>query len=176
MPWGGGSPSATRGAQCYPLPPKAISDLTTCALQRGHFPPSPPGELHLVFLPQVGLCWALFVSPGGGSRLKNVGTREDAGTWPCDAGMGRGLGPCHATITRQVLPKLSESANKRCSLPGLAAQWDPRRPHGFGEGHIDQCTFAFCTLPPPLVRGRVLGAGGPRCAPAQLLRKRFCFP
>lgn len=116
------------------------------------------------------------VRPPWRPRLKNVGTWEDAGTWPCGAGMGGGVGPCRAAVAGRVLPKLSEPTNERCSLPGLGVQRDPRGPHGFGEGRVDQCTFAFCTLPPPLARGWVLGAGGPRCAPAHLLCKRFCFP
>lgn len=62
VPWGGGSPSAARGAQHYPPAPKAISDLTSCALQRGH---RSPGGLHRVLLPQVGLCRAPFVPLGG---------------------------------------------------------------------------------------------------------------
>lgn len=62
VPWGGGSPSAARGAQRYPPAPKAISDLTSCALQRGH---RSPGGLHRVLLPHVGLCRAPFVPLGG---------------------------------------------------------------------------------------------------------------
>lgn len=172
VPWGGGSPSAARGAQRYPPAPKAISDLTSCALQRGH---RSPGGLHRVLLPQVGLCRAPFV-PLGGLVLKTWALGRTPGPGRVVLVWAGGVGPCRAAVTGRVLPKLSEPTNERCSLPGLGVQRDPRGPHGFGEGRVDQCTFAFCTLPPPLARGWVLGAGGPRCAPAHLLCKRFCFP